>query len=58
MGSFGVTNPLMSKTATHSRFMTATSAAASMEGANQTASVGGDHPLGFGRLRIGNANAT
>jgi hypothetical protein len=37
MGSFGVTNPLMSKTATHSRFMTATSVAASMEGANQTA---------------------
>ena len=37
MGSFGVTNPLMSKTATHSRFMTSTSAVASIEAANQTA---------------------
>ena len=60
MGSFGVTNPLMSKTATHSRFMTATSAvSASLEGANQIASATGDQPaMGFGGLRIGNAHAT
>ena len=57
MGSFGVINPLMSKTATHSRFMTATSAA-SMDGANQTASAGGEQLAGFGGLRIGNAHAT
>jgi len=57
MGSFGVTNPLMSKTATHSRFMTATSAA-SIEGANQTASASGEQSAGFGGLTIGNAHAT
>jgi hypothetical protein len=60
MGSFGVTNPLMSKTATHSRFMTASSVSASVEGANQTATASGElqQPAGFGGLRIGNAHAT
>ena len=60
MGSFGVTNPLMSKTTTHSRFMTSTSAVASIEAANQTALACGElqQPPGFGGLSIRNAHAT